>query len=83
MAQLTNREKQRLKTLLEIDMDRIEERLDNVEAEIVNLKSEVTNIRTDLNGVRREVIGILGLNQEKASTATQSVIDTTQDAGAA
>lgn len=57
MRQFNNRETQRLKTLLETDMDKIEQRLNDNE-------TETKSIRTELNRVKNEVISILGFNKE-------------------
>lgn len=64
MAQLSNREKERLKTLLETDMDRIEGRLNEVQEE---LDTKISEIRDDLNSVRTEVKAILGIDDVETS----------------
>ena len=65
MAQLSNRERERLKFLLTEKMDEIEGRLDE---RLEQVKSE---IKSDINSVRSEVINILGLDEEQPSTPTQ------------
>lgn len=65
MAQLSRREKQRLKTLLETEMDRIEGRLNDVQEK---LETEISGIRTDLNNVRTEVKSILGIDDVETSS---------------
>ena len=68
MAQLSNKERQILKTLLETDMARIEQRLYKIETDLAKVETDLSDTRADLNRVKREIIEILGLRQEQSST---------------
>ena len=71
MAQLSNRETARLKTLLENEMDKIGERLAANEERLAANEKETASIRTDLNKVKSEVISILGLDEEQPPISTK------------
>ena len=70
MAQLSNREKTELKTLLTERMDEIEAKLDTsiekIEEQIDTLNTE---IKSEINSVRQRVINILGLDEEEQPTS--------------